>query len=190
MKTNKIKILFRLLTAVLKFCGIKLKNIIAIFISLLLLFNAAGFLLIFKIQQTIIQYKVYEKIEKYSGNENLEIIIVDESQNSNFCWLKEGKEFRYNGKMYDVVSSNKKDGKLILYCRNDTEEEELFNNICLLINKNISKNNLLTFHISTFLKIEPNKILPFQKKEAVINLYDFDHKEYLLPVPEPPPRFV
>ncbi len=164
-------------------------KIIALFISILLLFNAAGYLLIFKIQQAIIQCRVSYEIENYSNNDNLELIIVNiidlRDGNSKFNWIKEGKEFRYNGKMYDVVQSKEANGKLFLYCRNDFEEEELLNNISLLISKNISKKHFLTFHISTFLKNESIRISPLHLKEAVINLNYLDYKGIHLRCPNP-----
>lgn len=167
-------------------------KIIALFISLLLLFNAAGFLLIFKIQQTVIQCKVTDEIEKHLSIDNLDVIVVDkvelENGNSKLNWLKEGKEFKYNGKMYDIVSTKEIDGKLFLYCRNDSEEEELFNNICSLIKKNISNKHILTFHISTFVKFESKIILPPPIKKAVINIKQINYKGAFPSIPEPPPR--
>jgi hypothetical protein len=46
-----------------------------------------------------------------------------------FSWEEENKEFRYQQEFYDVVSIEKKDGKMILICLKDNEENNLENQL-------------------------------------------------------------
>jgi hypothetical protein len=48
-----------------------------------------------------------------------------EIQASNFEWEEAGKEFKYNNSMYDVVSIQEHDKKMVIYCFNDSGESEL-----------------------------------------------------------------
>jgi len=56
--------------------------------------------------------------------------------NNNIRWEESGKEFSLNGEMFDVVRSKTVNGKTILYCLNDTKEQEIINQY-----NNQTKNN-------------------------------------------------
>ena len=50
-------------------------------------------------------------------------------------WEEKAKEFSYNGKMYDVVRTEKCDGKLIYYCLSDKDEDQLNKTVSDLVNR-------------------------------------------------------
>lgn len=49
-------------------------------------------------------------------------------QNNRMQWVKTNREFHFDGEMYDVVKTIKKDGKTVYYCINDKKEKELVKN--------------------------------------------------------------
>lgn len=153
-----------------------------------------GFLIIFKIQQETIQNNFRERISNNLNNISPEISVFEkteiENSSSKIICEKEGKEFRYNGKLYDIISSKKSNGKTYLYCWNDKEEEELFNSICIFVNKNLSENNFITSYLPFYIIPEFKTNPPSRDVEAVcISINNF-YKNFLLPVPAPPPRQV
>lgn len=169
-----------------------LKKITALLISVLLLFNAAGFLLIFKIQQEIIHENVKERISNNLRNDSQLLIIIKKSDlkngSSRIIWEKEYKEFRYKGKLYDVIKYKESDGKLYLYCWNDYQEEELYNNVCSLINKNFSKRHFITINLSFYIIPVYKTILPLQDVKTVCVFFSNHYQSFLTQVPTPPPR--
>lgn len=49
----------------------------------------------------------------------------DQVTDSKFSWEEEGAEFRYQHELYDVVSLEKKEDKLIIVCLKDNDENQL-----------------------------------------------------------------
>ncbi len=169
-----------------------LKKITALLITLFLFFNIGGFLFLFKLQQEIIQNKVKERISTNILDKDLTLFVIYKPDinngSSKFIWVKEGKEFRYNGKLFDVVRLNKTNDKMYIYCRNDKEEEELFINACIFINKNLSKNHFITRSLPFYLISIFKTIPPLTDTEAVCGFLNNYYKSFLPRVPTPPPR--
>jgi hypothetical protein len=63
-----------------------------------------------------------------SEEEMIELLIFNkediEKNKIDFRWIH-SREFKYNGDMYDIVKKEEKEGKLFLYCINDSQEEKL-----------------------------------------------------------------
>jgi uncharacterized protein YwqG len=70
-----------------------------------------------------------------SEEEIIELLIFNkediENNKIDFRWIQ-SKEFKYNCDMFDIVKKEERQGKLFLYCINDSKEEKL--------NKEFSKN--------------------------------------------------
>jgi hypothetical protein len=61
-----------------------------------------------------------------------------------FAWEEKGKEFHYNGSMYDVVRTVQKKGKTLYYCINDKKESKVYNCMEELVGKQLDNNSTTT----------------------------------------------
>ncbi|MBC7883994.1 MAG: hypothetical protein H7X99_00865 [Saprospiraceae bacterium] len=96
-------------------------------LSLLLLFivNTIGGICILRFHH----HHIKEYIESILRNGNLQIhlteIVISDNESDQLIWLKENFEFRYKGKMYDVICTEHKKDTTIYFCLNDKTEEGL-----------------------------------------------------------------
>lgn len=69
-----------------------------------------------------------------------ELIIIDFTTNKEkVYWQEEGKEFFFEGDMYDLVKTKNENEKIFFYCINDKKEKELINNYNAETKNNSSK---------------------------------------------------
>ena len=85
----------------------KRTKIVALLISVLFLYNSLGYLFLYFPASHLIKHFVHKAIkEKKIKPEDLSILAFKLSDLKNnkydFIWKKPGKEFRFNGKMYDI----------------------------------------------------------------------------------------
>lgn len=102
-----------------------MRKIIAVLLSLCLLFNIFGFYTVYLISRRIVKAEMKQYIRELASDAELEIISPDPDAMRNpevFKWIEQG-EFRYKGKMYDVVRTEVNNGRVYYYCVNDTREE-------------------------------------------------------------------
>lgn len=96
------------------------------FVAILLLFlTSAGIFVvpvIFKIKQARIHRAVRSQIRRGISREHLHAF---QSQDPDIEWKEKGKEFSYQGEMYDVVFVEMNDGIETYYCLSDKEEQAL-----------------------------------------------------------------
>ena len=79
-----------------------------------------------------------------------ELTIIDFTGNKEkIYWEEEGKEFFFEGKMYDLVKMKNDNGQIIFYCINDKQEEELINNNSTIIKNNSFQNKKTKNNIET-----------------------------------------
>lgn len=134
-----------------------IKKILLILVSLLFLYNIVGFYFVFIQKQLAIKREVKKIILQKIPEDELELIKIPvNSNNKDFKWVEKDKEFRYKGKMYDIVKQKIVDGFIYFYCINDKKEESLFKYLAEHIkniidanaplsekNKNITKNIII-----------------------------------------------
>jgi hypothetical protein len=89
------------------------------------LFNYFGICTIFEVQQFFIRREVKEQIEAGVPDGKLHKLTFTVDQIANLEWEEEGREFRLNGKMYDIVRKEVVADTVYYYCINNTEEENL-----------------------------------------------------------------
>lgn len=65
----------------------------------------------------------------YQEGEVLEQISLTSQQFKELDWIEEGKEFRKQGILYDVVKIDEKKDSLVLWCYRDIDEMELYSTI-------------------------------------------------------------
>ncbi len=98
-----------------------MKKAISIFLLSLFLFNILGYYIVFKAAQYQIQTEVYKNVRL----KELTTLIISKKDISAVEWLKQGKEFRYKGDMYDIVSSEETNEKITFRCIKDDKEKHL-----------------------------------------------------------------
>ena len=124
----------------------------------------------------------------------LQVIDADLNQ-KNITWEEEGKEFSIDGQMYDVAKIKKENGRTLIYCLNDTKEEQLLEKYAKAVraatDQNSGKNNgdhALKFQLTDCLvfnenllnsipETTPQKYFAFNDKEIS------SYKEIIAPPP-------
>lgn len=128
---------------------IVMRRLLSIFLISALLFNIFGYFFTFRIIQKGYKKQFRKHISSNANEENTEILVISDAviqqRNSPFKWMEED-EFRYYGKMYDIVKSEKKGDQNIFYCVNDKNEEKLM------------------ARFENYLKHHTDSNLPFQQK--------------------------
>ena len=112
----------------------KRTKIVALFVSVLFLYNSLGYLFLYFPASHLIKHFVHKAIkEKKIKPEDLSILAFKLSDLKNnkydFIWKKPGKEFRFNGKMYDIedkVVSGDSVYYTVYYDHKENILEELF----------------------------------------------------------------
>jgi hypothetical protein len=105
-----------------------LKKTITISLLLLLLFSQAGYYLIYKFQQHQIKESAKKELLSKLPESSLEIIDAHANRNE-IRWEEKNKEFYLHGQMYDVAFIKVVDGKILIYCLNDSKEEDLLKSL-------------------------------------------------------------
>jgi hypothetical protein len=113
-----------------------MKKTASIFLLLLLLLNTAGYFPLFRYLQSEIRSEVKTRIKLGVPEQQLCRIVFDDE--ASVDWVKDGKEFRLDNRMFDVVRTETSRGKLIFYCINDLQEEALFAGLDEIIKKQMN----------------------------------------------------
>lgn len=175
-------------------------NSIKIFLVVLFVYNSFGYLLLYFPVQNIIKHVVQKAIhEKKINPDDLSILtfsIKDLEKNKyDFIWKKPGKEFRFNGKMYDIedkVISGDTISYTVYYDHKENILEELFSLQHQDNKKDKATNASQRVLLVGFYYEEVNNInskierytstnIPLKKNEA-------DFLNHISDIPTPPPR--
>ncbi len=111
-----------------------MNRLLYIFLSLTLIFNSVGFILLFIQTDSDNRTEIKEKISSHNYSPELEIIKIERSK-INFLAEKRDNEFEYNGNMYDLVKIEQEGKYLVLYCLNDTRETNLHKIFSFLVDE-------------------------------------------------------
>ena len=174
-----------------------MKKFLIILLSLLLLFNSFGYVLVYFEVKKSLKEEAFEKMKDYISEDELDIIVLnkkDLAYNTNECHFLGENEIKYKGKMYDIYRKCETGNEVILYCINDEKEnvvEKIFSSYIEDLNSKSSEQpaarNLLNTKIS--LGIVPgedslltNQIIEFilLNKSGLITNF----KEVLTPPPK------
>ena len=177
-------------------------KIIYLFLSVLFVYNSFGYLLLYFPARTIIKHTVFRAIEKKEiAPEDLSVIAFNvkdlKDKKYDFEWKKPGKEFKFNGKMYDIEGMELKGDSIFYTVYYDQKEnilEEMFafhlNNTKKDISQNQAQRIFLVGMFYEAIKLDfaylNNKItskIPLQKIEAGL-------LNHIKDIPTPPPRLI
>ena len=180
----------------------KRTKLIALLITVLFLYNSLGYLFLYFPASHLIKYFVEKTIkEKKIKPQDLSILPFKLSDLKNnkydFIWKKRGKEFRFNGKMYDIedkVVCGDSVYYTVYYDHKENILEELFSLQQTDNKKDKSQNTVqrvllvglfyeqLKCSFTDLQDINTSNLL-LNKNEAVFHIYISD-------VPTPPPRSI
>jgi hypothetical protein len=176
-----------------------MRNVISILLLVLALFQAAGHLIIFKIQQYEICKEIKRQIKAGVPEEVLVLLKIprtlEAAPNSIFQRIHE-REFRYDDKLYDIVRQETHGDTTWYYCLSDEKETQLFANLDELMKRDMNRNaerrqqigRLL--HLLGSLFFNPHDDAPFiyalEDVESII--YLFNLKTWIDTPPTPPPE--
>jgi hypothetical protein len=113
------------------------KQITYISILSLLLLQIVGNFSLFKLKQWDIRREMELIIKENLLNERVQMITISDDNKTQLKWERAGKEFWFEGNLYDVVRSEIKGKFTVYYCLNDAKETDL----CVNYDKNI-KNSI------------------------------------------------
>lgn len=107
---------------------------------MLLAFDFAGVLVLFKVQQLVVRREIKRQIKRGLRDDELHVITVSSENQHELTW-KEENEFEYHGRMYEVVRKQTSHHSVTYYCINDTQEEALFAGLDELVRRKTDHQN-------------------------------------------------
>lgn len=101
-----------------------MKRIITISLLCIIGFSQGGYFIFSAVHQFFLKEEMKEKIAEYHDEKNL--ICISYSDNAKeIVWEREGKEFFFKTRLYDIVRTENIKGKVFFYCVNDEKEHKL-----------------------------------------------------------------
>ncbi|WP_337866427.1 hypothetical protein [Ignavibacterium sp.] len=173
-----------------------IKKSLATFIISLLLINSSGYILLYISSLHFVKKHIIEAIDRNEYDEEIFLLTLSKKDISegkiSFKWL-DSREFRYNGKMYDIKKNISDEDSIRVYCYYDEKEhiiESLFNFYSeKRSNDNKNSNNIsLVFFLSLFLSknISVDSELVFLGELKTHNKHEFSN--FISDVLTPPPQ--
>ena len=173
---------------------------VAFLILVLFLYNSLGYLFLYFPSSLLIKHFVHKSIkEKKINPEDLSVLVFSisdlENNKHDFIWKKPGKEFRFNGKMYDIedkVIAGDSVYYTVYYDHKENILEELFS-----LHQNDSKKDksqntvqrvLLAGLYFEQIKYFMFNIYLFDKSNLPLDKNGADILNHITDVPSPPPR--
>jgi hypothetical protein len=175
-------------------------KLVAFLILVLFLYNSLGYLVLYFPSSLLIKHFVHKSIkEKKIKPEYLSVLAFSisdlENNKYDFIWKKPGREFRFNGKMYDIEDKTVSGDSIyytVYYDHKENILEELFS-----LHQNDSKKdksqNTVQRVILAGLYFEQIKYFAFNiylfgKSNLPLDKNGADYFNHITEVPSPPPR--
>jgi hypothetical protein len=141
-----------------------LKKTITISFLVLLFFSQIGYYFFYMFQQHEIKEAVKHALLSKLPESSLEIIDANAHRND-IEWEEEDKEFYLHGQMYDVAFIKIINGKKLVYCLNDSKEEDLLKSLANAVNSGNEQNStgkhghhVIKFQLSDFVMLSEHTI--------------------------------
>jgi hypothetical protein len=174
------------------------KRTIAILLSVIILFQLTGFMIIFKVKQNAIRKEIKHLIKNGVPQNELIVIELNSLNKNNFDW-KHSREFSFKGDMYDIVRTDTiNQNTFMFYCVNDIQEKELFANLDRMVSACFSEQTKQTDKQIDFSQLLTLKyIVPSLSKHSSKALSPLCNPNYLeshyqspiIQLSEHPPQF-
>jgi len=172
------------------------KKIIAIFIGFLMLWQIVGFFSYFKITQFKIRKEIKQVIKHSIPSNQLKVLYFSKEEEKQLIWIK-SHEFKYNGRLYDVIHRTNNSDGVIFRCIDDRQETKLFEKLSQATSYNLGNrsdknplNQWMRFSQTLFLLENSASSVNtyFCKKEEHIFNYQHLHTDWCKLPQAPPPR--
>ncbi len=109
-----------------------MKKTIAFFLVITLILNLLGFYVVFFLQQQGLQLQAANFRE---GEQRSATMTFNKQEFEQLNWTREGKEFKLNGNLYDVVSAETDGNRVYLKVVSDNSESDLIDGFTALFGK-------------------------------------------------------
>lgn len=175
-----------------------MKKIIFYLLFSIFIYQIGGYIISFNIMKYSIESKMKLRIKQNLSNEAYSIFNYNQiSNHTTFKWEEKGKEFWYDGKIYDIVKRYKSG---TLKCIADTQEKKIFKNLEGYVNGFFTKNpngkkSLQTINSLFFAVFLPAKEISIPNRfclfvSSISQKIITSNDTITLSVLSPPPRFL
>jgi hypothetical protein len=168
-----------------------MKKCLAILLIFAFFYSFIGLYLNFEVARFSIKEEIKEKIIHNLPESELSLIKIPSGTHEKIIWMEEGREFKYQGNMFDVVRICKKADTTYYSCFSDVKESKLLANLDKLVKEQTdnsrSKTNQKKQEITYFFQ----KPLSTQSlTEITVSYFHFSsrYKSINTDVLSPPPR--
>lgn len=177
-----------------------MKKTLSILLILFIIINSGGYLFIYLQLENYFKKIAFNRINEFIPIEKLERIEISNNSKSteskDYIRFIDDREICYKGKMYDIYMVFVQDGKTIIYCISDENEDIINNAFSEYINE--SDGDLESQTIINFVKIIITLALePIQSDFSYIQPYKNISFNYInlfgninIDIPSPPPKFI
>ncbi|MDX2002745.1 MAG: hypothetical protein SFW35_09955 [Chitinophagales bacterium] len=166
-----------------------MKRAFAILLISIFIFNEVGHLCIFLFERMAVRKEVKHSMLDALDNGKLLAFSFSKQQLADLDWEDE-HEFRLQGKMYDVVRREIKDGLVTLYCYSDDQETQLLAGLEKEVEKRMAQamdlEKLKKQSIYHFVKLADYSAPIFCGRDKFGN-FSFIYTSPILQRPGPPP---
>ena len=123
--------------------------------------SQVGYYLISTIQRSALKETMQAEMMTHTSAKDKQVIVLEENI-ADIRWEEDGNEFYLNGKLYDVASIEKQNGKTLIHCICDKEESQLATDVAKAV---ASANDKTTGK-------ESKHIVKFQLSDYVLQTID------------------
>lgn len=169
----------------------------AVFFLIIIGLTIVGFFPLFKFLQFRIRQEMKMTIRQGLPEEKL--FILSFSEGAKLDWTRKGHEFRYNNQMFDVVKQKTIKGRIIYWCINDEEEEQLLTGLDNLVKKQMDDENspfgnavkiLLKVFSQLYFSEKRDDIIPVSMVQEIHLCNQAVPSSVFAKTETPPPKFV
>lgn len=89
-----------------------IKRLLPILLLTIVIYNMAGVFVVFKYELAKVRKEVKHQIKNGIPEDELHFFSLTQHEYEQLDWTREGKEFRYNGEMFDIVHRKNVNGKV------------------------------------------------------------------------------
>ena len=168
-----------------------MKKILSFALIFAIFYSLTGFYLVFEIDQCLIKEEIKEKLINNLPEKELTLIKISSAESTKIDWTEEGREFRYEGQMFDVVKIKTGSDTTYYYCFSDEKESKLFSNLNNLVKGQTdnaqSRTNQKKQEITYFIR-ELSFIQSLTETPVLYFDYPSFYKSICIYVLSPPPK--
>lgn len=147
-----------------------MRKLISILFLLFFFWGIIGFFIHIEIKHSAIKKEIKTALKQSVPIDNLIVFKFDKKEFDNLTWIK-NNEFKFEGKLYDVVNKRIDQNTILVECISDTMEDALFQNLEELVNDDLYHNNHSKKSNSSFVKLLKMPYF-YNSSEIIITLID------------------